>query len=130
MPLAERCEYEIKNEVTRFRQVEISVPEEEEVEESRFIIISRALHDPRGGWLPVTPGMSYAICVWWMRMPLTFLPTQTLKSKSCHTSPVPNVCGKESFHRYCSSELSALKKKKYLCPKAILTVYPLSDIRG
>lgn len=94
MPLAERCEYENKNEVMLFLQVEISVSEEEEEEESRFVVTSRALHDPRGGWLPVIPWMSYTICVWCVRIPLIFLPTQTLKSKSCHTSPVPNVCAK------------------------------------
>lgn len=56
MPLAMRCEYELKNEVMLFLQVETSVPEEEEEEEeSRFALTIRVLCDLKGGWLPVTP---------------------------------------------------------------------------
>jgi len=58
MPLAMRCEYELKNEVSLFLQVETSVPEEEkeeeEKEESGFAL-TRVLCDPKGGWLPMTP---------------------------------------------------------------------------
>jgi len=53
-----RCEYELKNEVSLFLQVETSVPEEEkeeeEKEESGFAL-TRVLCDPKGGWLPMTP---------------------------------------------------------------------------
>lgn len=115
MPLEMRCEYKMKNEVMLFLQVETSIPEEEE--KSGFALTFRVLCDSKGGWLPVTPGW-HALSTYggweshshYFLVKCFILPIKKRGAWSCNTSPVANVCTKESFHKYCFSELSADKK--------------------